>query len=58
MNSTVQSALFYVKFKAIAPKLKDLVNEIEKRCPAHREYVKTIVLLNPSSPSLFYLFLT
>ncbi|GBB87592.1 hypothetical protein RclHR1_14060001 [Rhizophagus clarus] len=38
VNSTVQTALFYVKFKAIAPKLKELVNEIEKRCPAHREY--------------------
>ena len=39
MNLTVQSALFYVKFKAIAPKLKELVSEIEKRCPVHREYV-------------------
>ncbi|RIA80198.1 Sec34-like family-domain-containing protein [Glomus cerebriforme] len=38
LNSTVQSALFYVKFKTIAPKLKELVNEIEKRYPAHREY--------------------
>ena len=38
MTLTVQSALFYVKFKAIAPKLKELVNEIEKRYLAHREY--------------------
>ncbi|CAI2174129.1 14468_t:CDS:10 [Funneliformis geosporum] len=33
-----QSALFYVKFRAIAPKLKELINEVEERCPAHREY--------------------
>ncbi|RIB08130.1 Sec34-like family-domain-containing protein [Gigaspora rosea] len=37
-NSTVQTALFYVKFRAVAPKLKELVYEVEKRCPAHREY--------------------
>ncbi|CAG8451846.1 10392_t:CDS:10 [Dentiscutata heterogama] len=37
-NSTVQTALFYVKFRAVAPKLKELVHEVEKRCPAHREY--------------------
>ncbi|CAG8532098.1 6020_t:CDS:10 [Funneliformis mosseae] len=39
VHSTVQSALFYIKFRAIAPKLKELVNEIEERCPSHREYL-------------------
>ncbi|CAG8782065.1 9873_t:CDS:2, partial [Racocetra fulgida] len=38
-NSTVQTALFYVKFRAVAPKLKELVHEVEKRCPAHRDYM-------------------
>ncbi|CAG8456803.1 818_t:CDS:10 [Funneliformis caledonium] len=39
VHSTVQSALFYIKFRAIAPKLKELVNEIEERFPSHREYL-------------------
>ena len=52
MNPSVQTALFYVKFRALAPKLKELVNEIEKRCPAHREYV-----INNLSKFLNYLLL-
>ncbi|CAG8514323.1 7608_t:CDS:10 [Paraglomus brasilianum] len=37
-SSANQTALHYVKFRTIAPKLKGLVREIEKRCPGHREY--------------------
>ncbi|CAG8471282.1 5572_t:CDS:10 [Ambispora leptoticha] len=33
-----QQELSYSKFRALAPKLKPLLNEIEKRCPAYGEY--------------------
>ena len=36
-SSANQTALHHVKFRAIAPKLKGLVYEIEMRCPGHRE---------------------
>ncbi|KAG0208884.1 Golgi transport complex subunit 3 [Mortierella sp. GBA30] len=32
------TALFYVKFRAIAPPLRSLVAELEKRCVSHKEY--------------------
>ncbi|CAG8654676.1 11287_t:CDS:10, partial [Acaulospora morrowiae] len=35
---TVQTDVFYGKFRAIAPKLRGSVYEIEKRCPVHPEY--------------------
>ncbi|KAF9428259.1 Golgi transport complex subunit 3 [Podila epigama] len=32
------TALFYVKFKAVAPPMRALVEELEKRCVNHKEY--------------------
>ncbi|CAJ0869727.1 7890_t:CDS:10 [Entrophospora sp. SA101] len=39
LNSTVQTAVLYVKFKAISPKFKELLHEIEKRCSEHQDYM-------------------
>ncbi|KAJ3287812.1 Golgi transport complex subunit 3 [Borealophlyctis nickersoniae] len=38
LSPNMQLSLFYVKFRTLAPKLKYLVSEIEKRCEGHREY--------------------
>ncbi|KAG9299881.1 hypothetical protein G9A89_005410 [Geosiphon pyriformis] len=42
LSTISQKALFYGKFLSLAPKLKIRVNEIEKRCPAHREYASLL----------------
>ncbi|KAF9919287.1 Golgi transport complex subunit 3 [Lobosporangium transversale] len=41
MKPAISTNLFYVKFKAIAPPLRHLVAELEKRCAHHKEYVKS-----------------
>ncbi|KAG0310178.1 Golgi transport complex subunit 3, partial [Dissophora globulifera] len=38
LSSTVSTNLFYVKFRTIAPPLRTLVAELEKRCVSHKEY--------------------
>ncbi|KAI8837557.1 Sec34-like family-domain-containing protein [Chytridium lagenaria] len=35
----LQTSLFYMKFKALATTLRPLIQEIEKRCDGHREYL-------------------
>jgi len=42
MNPHGQTALLYVKFRALAPKLKYLIAEIENRAIGHKEYVQYI----------------
>lgn len=37
LTETTQSALLYARFRVNAPELRDLVGEIEKRCPGHGE---------------------
>ncbi|RHZ56100.1 hypothetical protein Glove_406g88 [Diversispora epigaea] len=37
-NTTTETALFYTKFRTVAPKLIGLMREIEKRCPLYPEY--------------------
>lgn len=37
LTETTQSALLYARFRVNAPELRDLVGEIEKRCPGHEE---------------------
>ncbi|KAF9196073.1 Golgi transport complex subunit 3 [Haplosporangium sp. Z 11] len=38
IKPAVATALFYVKFRTIAPPLRSLVAELEKRCVSHKEY--------------------
>ncbi|KAG0005555.1 Golgi transport complex subunit 3, partial [Entomortierella chlamydospora] len=38
IKPAMATALFYVKFRAIAPPLRSLVAELEKRCVSHKEY--------------------
>ncbi|KAF9365491.1 Golgi transport complex subunit 3 [Mortierella sp. NVP85] len=38
LKQATVTALFYVKFKAIAPPLRALIAELEKRCVSHKEY--------------------
>lgn len=38
MKPAMATALFYVKFRTIAPPLRSLVAELEKRCVSHKEY--------------------
>jgi hypothetical protein len=37
LKQATVTALFYVKFKAIAPPLRALIAELEKRCVSHKE---------------------
>ncbi|OAD77376.1 hypothetical protein PHYBLDRAFT_131111 [Phycomyces blakesleeanus NRRL 1555(-)] len=37
-NFGKQTNLFYVKFRAIAPTIKTLTGQLEKRCQGHKEY--------------------
>ncbi|KAJ3085200.1 Golgi transport complex subunit 3, partial [Quaeritorhiza haematococci] len=39
LNASVQTSLFYVKFRTQASKLRKLVAELETRCEGHREYL-------------------
>lgn len=41
MKPAMATALFYVKFRTIAPPLRSLVAELEKRCVSHKEYVSS-----------------
>ncbi|KAF8981652.1 Golgi transport complex subunit 3 [Entomortierella lignicola] len=38
MKPAMERTLFYVKFRAIAPPLRSLIAELEKRCVSHKEY--------------------
>ncbi|KAF9098976.1 Golgi transport complex subunit 3 [Mortierella sp. AD031] len=38
IKPAMATALFYVKFRTIAPPLQSLVAELEKRCVTHKEY--------------------
>ncbi|KAF9437631.1 Golgi transport complex subunit 3, partial [Entomortierella beljakovae] len=38
INSTMATTLFYVQFRLIAPPLRTLVAQLEKRCVTHKEY--------------------
>ncbi|KAG0018581.1 Golgi transport complex subunit 3 [Podila clonocystis] len=38
IKPAMSTALFYVKFKTVAPPLRALVAELEKRCVSHKEY--------------------
>ncbi|KAF9106589.1 Golgi transport complex subunit 3 [Mortierella sp. GBA35] len=38
IKPAMATALFYVKFRTIAPQLQSLVAELEKRCVTHKEY--------------------
>ncbi|RPB25458.1 Sec34-domain-containing protein [Terfezia boudieri ATCC MYA-4762] len=42
LTETTQSALLYARFRVNAPELRDLVGEIEKRCPGHEEYISLL----------------
>lgn len=33
-----QMTMYYVKFKTIAPTIKSLTSQVQKRCPGHKEY--------------------
>lgn len=37
IKPAMSTALFYVKFKTVAPPLRALVAELEKRCVSHKE---------------------
>lgn len=41
IKPAMATALFYVKFRTIAPPLRSLVAELEKRCVSHKEYVSS-----------------
>lgn len=43
LTETTQSALLYARFCVNAPELRDLVGEVEKRCPGHEELVHLAV---------------
>jgi uncharacterized protein YaaR (DUF327 family) len=38
ISSNVQLSLFFVKFRALASRMRGLVSELEMRCPSHQEY--------------------
>ncbi len=42
LPAKIQLSLFYVKFKGLASKTKHLIEEIEKRCPVHPEYLSLL----------------
>lgn len=41
IKPAMATALYYVKFRTIAPPLRSLVSELEKRCVSHKEYVSS-----------------
>ena len=38
LNESTENALFYVKFRSFAPRLKVLINELEKRAEGRKEF--------------------
>lgn len=42
LPANIQLSLFYVKFKGLASKTKHLIEEIEKRCSVHPEYLSLL----------------
>jgi len=45
LSEASETALFYAKFRAVAPRLKTLVTEIEKRSRSRKEYEPHVHLL-------------